>query len=1194
MDDANCALLFYNPPQPTRQQQTVTIMVSRLQQKNSAITSQPIEADLVVALNLIVRDSFKPITTGLSVLLIALTIAALVFSPPTDAALLVVVNAIAAIGTLGFRVALERWAIPYRWVNPVGAMLAVLVLLICFCVTRFVPESQQSINLLLLVIGAGFISLAVHWLLAIVLAILAGSGLMLWASSPMSEWLPLGFALFCAFVLSRVIHTIRVRTLERFEALRYQDRQQAAELNNAPATQCNNEEHFHNLVEHSPDAIIIHQNGKFVYANPASAKLFGVKNSAQLVGAAIMDFVPAAERERVLNRIQQIISTNHATPVMEMTALRVDGKIIAVESYGVPFTYNGQPAVQTILRDITRRKEDEETQREHERLQLIFETAPIPTIITRRSDSTVLYANQQASRIFAAPRHKIIGRKAIDFYADPNDRKTILTQLDTAGAIDSYEIKAKAASHRIFWVLVSVRPLTFDGEPALLASFIDITDKKSNQETRERYTHMQAALVRANQSLLSTIDLDGLLIKILEASRKAIPAMEKGTIMLWDEAAQGLRMNSMYGYADPRVAQIFFPPHEGYVARAALRRQPLVIKDVREQTALQYHGEIAEMQAIQSAVVAPLLIQDRFLGVISLDATRAHAFTEEDLALLVTFANQAALAIDNARLHAEVRISEESYRALYEDNPSMYFTVDQDGIVLSVNRYGAEQLGYTAQELIGQSVLNVFYEDDKPGVSQKMQDCLKHRDRSHYWEFRKVCKDGTIMWVGENVRAVQRSDGKTVVLIVCEDITERKKTEKEIRRLNEELEQRVLARTKELRDSEERFRQLAENIADVFWLDTGDLRRTLYVSPAYEKIWGRSCQSLLKDPTTWRKAIHPEDHEPAFAAMNRWVKSGMHDTYSCEYRIKRPDGGWRWIFNRAFPIRNASGEVYRIAGIAKDITERKALEEQVQQHTNTLKLLVNERTERIRELEKQRLESEKLAATGRMAARIAHEINNPLGFIRTAFRLVSRSIPEEDRHYRYVNTIEKEIERIAKIVHQMLDLHRPYQESPQKFHFDETITEILVLLKSESHERRVSFELEAERARDLITLPENMLRQIIYNIVLNAVEASPPDGVIRITAEIADQQLHVAVADQGLGISEEVGSRIFEPFFTTKSQSTTGGMGLGLSICKNLVEAMQGTITYESQPGAGTVFKIAIALKNNAAIVNGGNHVTSR
>ncbi len=1275
-----------------------------------------LEADLSVALNFIVRDSLKPIATGLSVLLIVLAIASVLFSPREGATLLVAVNAVAAIGMFGFRMALVRWAIPYRWANPIGAMLAVLVLLICLFVMRFMPESQHSINLLLLVIGTGFVSLSAHWFLAMGLAVCAGGGLMASTSPPAAEWLHFGFALFCAAVLSLVIHNIRVRTLARFEKLRLHDQKQADELNNAVAALRESEVRYRHLVERSPDAIIIHQNGKFIYANPASATLFGIKDTAQLVGTEIMNFVPPAERERVLQRLQLLASTNTPTPVIEMKAMRADGRLIDVESRGIPFTHNNQPAVQTIIRDISRRKQDEEGQRERERLQLIFETSPIPMVITRRADSTVLYANQQFSRIFDLPRPEVIGRRAIDFYADSNDREVILAQLQTDGYLDGYELKAKSTSNRPFWMLLSMRPISFDAEPALLASFIDITEQKFSQEIRERYTHMQAALVQANKSLVSTLELDDLLVKILEAAHEALPAMEKGTILLWDEGAQMLRMKSVYGYQDQRVTQAFFSNAEGFAHRVALERQPLVIKDVREHAELQYHGDIEEMRAIESAVVAPLIVQDRLLGVISLDSTRPRAFTEDDLTLLVTFASQATLAIDNARLYEQVRLSEERYRALYEDNPSMYFTVDPNGKVLSVNRYGAEQLGYAVDELLGQSVLQVFYEEDKPRVLVQMQHCLNNRGQLQYWELRKVRKNGSVLWVGENARAVQDRDGNIVVLIVCEDITERKKIEQEIRKFNEELEQRVHSRTKELRESEakfrslaetttagififqddcmkyvnkqveracgysqeefarmhfwdivhpdfkeasyrrgmallrgepgdqqyeikivtrtgkehwinfttiqiefegrpailgtayditerkeaeaklheseERFRQLAENIADVFWLDTGDLQHTLYVSPAYEKIWGRTCQSLLQNPATWRWAIHPEDREEAFASMHRWIQAGKNETYSSEYRIVRPDGGWRWISNRAFPIRNDKGEIYRIAGIAEDITERKALEEQLRQYTSALKLLVDERTERIRELEKQHIESEKLAATGRMAARIAHEINNPLGFIRTAFRLVSRSIPEQDRHYHYVHTIEKEIERIAKIVHQMLDLHRPYQEALKKFRLEETITEILALLKSESHERQVSFELDAERARDFITLPENMLRQILYNLVLNAVEASPPDGVVRIAAEIAGRQLQITVADQGAGISEETGARIFEPFFTTKSQSTTGGMGLGLSICKSLVEAMRGTITFEAKPHAGTIFKITIALNNDNT--KGANHVESR
>jgi signal transduction histidine kinase len=236
---------------------------------------------------------------------------------------------------------------------------------------------------------------------------------------------------------------------------------------------------------------------------------------------------------------------------------------------------------------------------------------------------------------------------------------------------------------------------------------------------------------------------------------------------------------------------------------------------------------------------------------------------------------------------------------------------------------------------------------------------------------------------------------------------------------------------------------------------------------------------------------------------------------------------------------------------------------------------------RYKNLEKQHIESEKLAATGRMAARIAHEINNPLGTIQTAFQLISRAVPKEHRHYHYVGKIEKEIDRITQIVRQMLDLHKPHQEPPKEFRADEAIEEVLALMKPKFHERNLSCEPNLHRAREIIRLPENMLRQILYNVLLNAVEASPPDGLVSITAEIALNRLHIAVIDHGDGIPEEIKARIFEPFFTTKSNGKTGGMGLGLPICKSLIETMNGLIELESKPGEGTICRIAIPLNHS-------------
>lgn len=270
---------------------------------------------------------------------------------------------------------------------------------------------------------------------------------------------------------------------------------------------------------------------------------------------------------------------------------------------------------------------------------------------------------------------------------------------------------------------------------------------------------------------------------------------------------------------------------------------------------------------------------------------------------------------------------------------------------------------------------------------------------------------------------------------------------------------------------------------------------------------------------------------------------------------------------------------------AKEISQMKLreMEAQLRRYATELEKMIKERTQRIRELEKQRIESEKLAATGRMAARIAHEINNPLGGIQAAFRLVSGAVPAEHRYHHYVGKIEREIDRISRIMRQMLELHKPHVEAPKAFRPDVTIAEVLALLKPQFLERHVEFKPDLARAAKISTLPENMLRQILYNVILNAMEASPQGGLILVSAQTDEQNLEIAVADHGEGIPEEIKTQMFEPFFTTKSNGSTGGLGLGLSICKNLVEAMNGAITFDSTPGEGTICRVSIPLEQAEA-----------
>jgi len=162
------------------------------------------------------------------------------------------------------------------------------------------------------------------------------------------------------------------------------------------------------------------------------------------------------------------------------------------------------------------------------------------------------------------------------------------------------------------------------------------------------------ALGRAAEALSRTGDLDALLVEVLQAAREAVPAADKGAILFWDEVFQTLHVSHTIGYDDPRALKATFPVPRGYAARCARERRPLVITDARQDVDIRYDGEIDELRAIQSAVVAPLLVGSRLLGVISLDALKRSAFDESDTAVLVVLAGLCALAVDNLRLQRDL------------------------------------------------------------------------------------------------------------------------------------------------------------------------------------------------------------------------------------------------------------------------------------------------------------------------------------------------------------------------------------------------------------------------------------------------------------------------------------------------------------------------------------------------------------
>ena len=370
-----------------------------------------------------------------------------------------------------------------------------------------------------------------------------------------------------------------------------------------------------------------------------------------------------------------------------------------------------------------------------------------------------------------------------------------------------------------------------------------------------------------------------------------------------------------------------------------------------------------------------------------------------------------------------------------------------------------------------------------------------------------------------------------------------------------------------LRESEQRFRLLAENINEVFWLTDPAKTRMIYVSPAYERIWGRSCDDLYRSPANWLDAVYPEDRDRVAAASATQQHGG---DYAETYRIRRPDGTIRWIHDRAFPVRGPGGEILHMVGMAEDITERRQLEEQFRQ-------------------------AQKMEAIGQLAGGVAHDFNNILAAIMMQADIAGMvpGLPAEA--VEYLDDIRAAAERAANLTRQLLAFSRRQVMQSRSLDLNEVVTSLGKMLERLLGEE-LRLQISLEPGPLSLHADSGMLDQVLLNLVVNARDAMPDGGRIAIATSRKDvtadeaasidgasagRHICLRVTDSGTGIAPENLSRIFDPFFTTKE--TGKGTGLGLATVFGIVRQHGGWLTVDSEPGKGTTFQVMLPAAETAS-----------
>jgi len=746
-------------------------------------------------------------------------------------------------------------------------------------------------------------------------------------------------------------------------------------------------------------------------------------------------------------------------------------------------------------------------------------------------------------------------------------------QLDEALQRQKRLINNQISQERIQWVkLVSEARLSEDTDkiPTLGQILTDmefITKEQLEEALKEQEKSFEIYRSLENEKLGVAIEIGSLVnstldfAEVLHLTMKHVNRVTNSvasSLMLLDEKTGELVFCVPTGPKADNLVDVRLPPGEGIAGWVAKHEQPILVPDVREDT--RFYSNIDKMSGLEtkSILCVPLKSKAKLIGVLEvINKVDGTSFTKEDELLLCIFGYQAAVALENARLHGELKNrleehkytkdalqeSEEKYRNLVE-RANDGVVIVQDGIVEFANNRIADLFGYNIGEMHNTPFLDYVFPDDRNRIKGLHERRIKEEDVQDIYEMQVLHKDGRIIDIETN-SGIITYHGKPAVLAFIRDITGRKQAEEA------------------LRESEARFKDLA-SFLPLSLFETDDQGNVTFANPFAFESTGYTQEDIDKG-LHMLQVIHPEDHDKAIE-MFMQAMQGVHIDGS-EFLVQRKDGSTFPAYIDTNPTIKDDKPV-GLKGYVFNLTEQKKAEEALRKSEEKLARL------------------NKMESLGLLAGGVAHDLNNVLSGIVSYPELIFIDLPEDSKLRKPIETMQKSGQRAAAIVEDLLTVARGVATTKEPLNLNDLIGDYLnspEFKKLEQFHPAVTIKTNLETDLFKTGGSHVHIRKVVMNLVSNASEAIEGSGNVTISTmnRYIDRPLKgyddvstgeyvvLAVSDDGPGISSDDLERIFEPFYTKKVMGRSG-TGLGLAVVWNVVQDHKGYIDVTTDENSTT------------------------